>query len=329
MSIIRHMAEIYWFCSDEQFQPEELVEHAVLAEKVGFDGIMISEHFHPWVDDRGSSGFAYSILGAIAAKTSQIKLMTMVTAPLYRFHPGVVAQAAATIDRLSNGRFSLGVGTGENINEGPLGFLLPPYKERSARLKESREIIHRLMSGESLDFNGKYYITRAAKLYSPPIHQIPIFLAAGGPQSATTAGKDYDGIIISVKNIQDAEKLLEASSLANVKKEFKTIANLWSIYAQNENEAWMAIQPLRGLRAPSRSDATSPLQLQNEADQMPRKDILSSYRQLKNSKDYISAYSPLITKLKADIVGIQTTSNDQLATISMIGKEVLPKLRKL
>lgn len=323
------MADIYWFCSDEQFQPEELVNHAVLAESVGFDGIMISEHFHPWVDDLGTSGFAYSILGAIAARTSHIKLMTMVTAPLFRFHPGVVAQAAATIDRLSSGRFSLGVGTGENINEGPLGFVLPPYKERSARLKESREIIQSLLSGESLNFNGIYYQTKAAKLYSPPIHQIPIYLAAGGPQSATTAGKDYDGIIISVKNIQDAAKLLETSYLANDKKSFKTITNLWSIYAQNEEEAWNAILPLRGLRAPSRSDATSPLQLQKEADRLPRKDILNNYLQLKNPNDYLKAYSPLITQLKADIVGIQTTSNDQLGTISMLGKEVLPKLQKL
>lgn len=325
------MADIYWFCSDEQFQPEELVTHAFLAEQAGFDGVMISEHFHPWVDDRGTSGFAFSTLGAIAVKTKSIKLMTMVTAPLFRFHPAVVAQAAATIDRLSNGRFALGVGTGENINEGPLGFTLPSYKERSVRLNEAREIIQRLLHGERLDFAGQYYQTNAAKLYSPPLHQVPIYLAAGGPQSATTAGTDYDGIIVSVKSPQEAALgLLETAYSANSgNKQFKSITNLWSIYAKNEDDAWTAIQAQRGLRAPSRSTATDPLQLQTEADQLPRSEILSKYSRLTSPSDYISTYGPLITTLGADIVGIQTTSIDQAATIAMLGKDVLPQLRNL
>ena len=323
------MSEIYWFCSDEQFQPEELVNHAILAEQFGFDGVMISEHFHPWVDDYGASGFAYSTLGAIAAKTKHIKLMTMVTTPLFRFHPAVVAQAAATIDRLSNGRFSLGVGTGENINEKPLGFELPSYKERSQRLNEAREIIQKLLSGQSLNFDGNYYQTQAAKLYSPPLHNLPIFLAAGGPQSATTTGKHYNGIIVSVKNISEALNLINVSSSISHNQDFQVIANLWSIYAQNDQEAWQAIKPLRGLRAPSRSDPVSPIQLQNEADQIPHKTILNSYKQLSNIKDYLEAYGPLITELGADIVGIQTTSIDQVATIKMLGTKLLPELRKL
>src|SRR6476659_8856681 len=169
------MTKIYWFCSDEQFQPEDLVRHAEAAEKAGFDGVMISEHFHPWVDDVGTAGFAFSTLGAIAARTENVKLMTAVTAPLFRFHPAVVAQAAATIDRLSGGRMELGIGTGENINEGPLGFTLPPYNERNARLRESVEIMRRLFEGETVDFEGNYYRTDGAKLYSPPIGYLPIF----------------------------------------------------------------------------------------------------------------------------------------------------------
>lgn len=324
------MAEIYWFCSDEQFQPEELVNHAMIAERAGFDGIMISEHFHPWVDDQGTSGFAFSTLGAIAAKTKHIKLMTAVTTPLFRFHPGIIAQAAATIDRLSEGRFSLGVGTGENINEAPLGFTLPPYKERADRLAEASEIIERLLKGERLDYSGQYYKTASAKLYSPPLSFVPIYLAAGGPQSATLAGNSYDGLIVSVKNPLSSTLDLITAAKAQAKRDsFKVIANLWTIYAKSEDEAWTAIQAQRGLRAPSRSEATNPLQLQTEADALPRSEVLGKYRLLNSPKDFISAYAPLITDLGADIVGIQTTSIDQAATIAMLGQEVLPNLRKL
>jgi coenzyme F420-dependent glucose-6-phosphate dehydrogenase len=99
-----------------------LVEHAQLAEAAGFDMVVVSEHFHPWVDDKSASGFAFATIGAMAAATSSIEFATGVTTPLFRYHPAVVAQAAATLDRLSGGRFTLGVGTGENINEGPLGY---------------------------------------------------------------------------------------------------------------------------------------------------------------------------------------------------------------
>src|SRR5580698_10927010 len=104
------MTQIYYYLGHEQFQPEVLVHHAQLAEEAGFDGIFISEHFNPWVADKGAAGFALSTLGAIAQATKKIKLMTGVITPLYRYHPAVVAQAAATIDRLSDGRFMLGVG---------------------------------------------------------------------------------------------------------------------------------------------------------------------------------------------------------------------------
>ena len=111
------MTKFAYFCGHEQWQPEELVEHAVLAEAAGFDMVVVSEHFHPWVDDESASGFAFATIGAMAQATQRIEFATGVTTPLWRYHPAVVAQAAATLDRLSNGRFTLGVGTGENINE--------------------------------------------------------------------------------------------------------------------------------------------------------------------------------------------------------------------
>jgi len=105
-----------YFCGHEQWHPEQLVQHARLAEQAGFDMAVVSEHFHPWVDDASASGFAFSTIGAMAVATERIRLATGVTTPLFRYHPAVVAQAAATLDRLSGGRFSLGVGTGEKVN---------------------------------------------------------------------------------------------------------------------------------------------------------------------------------------------------------------------
>jgi G6PDH family F420-dependent oxidoreductase len=324
------VTKIYLYCSAEQFQPEDLVEHAVLAEKAGFDGVMISEHFHPWVDDHGTSGFTFSTLGAIAARTKKIHLMTAVIAPLFRIHPGVIAQAAATIDRLSGGRFELGLGSGENINEKPLGFLLPAYKERSARLIEAIEIINRLLQGESLNFRGQFYSTNSAKLYSPPLHRVPVYLAAGGPKTAYTAGQYCDGVIVSVKDIDATKDLvLKPARSAKTSGKLKLIANRWSIYADDDDQAWLALRGQRGLRTPSRETAHDPKVLQREADSLPRSEILSKYHLIKIPEDYLAVYGPLISDLHADIVGIQTTSVDQLSTISMIGKEVLPKLRKL
>ncbi|MDP3984241.1 MAG: LLM class flavin-dependent oxidoreductase, partial [Acidimicrobiia bacterium] len=142
------MTKFAYFCGHEQWQPETLVRHAVAAERAGFDGLVVSEHFHPWVDDRSAAGFAFATIGAMAQATSQVRITTGVTTPLFRYHPAVVAQAAATLDRLSDGRFDLGVGTGENINEGPLGLPFPGYAERAARMKEALQIMRRLLDGE-------------------------------------------------------------------------------------------------------------------------------------------------------------------------------------
>ena len=327
------MAEIYYYLGHEQFQPEVLVKHAQLAEKTGFDGIFISEHFNPWVADKGASGFGFTTLGAIAATTQRIKLMTGVVTPLYRYHPAVVAQAAATIDRISNGRFILGVGTGESINETPLGYAFPKYKERSARIKEALTIMKQLLAGDKLTFAGEYYQTKNARLYSPPLHDIPILLAAGGPKTAETAGEIADGIIISVKNASEALELIcipaRKKATETGKENFLLTASRWTVFAHNKDEACHALLPWRGLRAPSRDVATDPEQLQREADALPKEEIISRYTLLSSAKEYIEAYKSLITFLSADIIVIQTTSRNQEYVIDMLGKEVLPELKKL
>jgi coenzyme F420-dependent glucose-6-phosphate dehydrogenase len=327
------MTRFAYFCGHEQFQPEALVRHAVLAEESGFDVVMISEHFHPWVDDVSASGFAFSTLGAVAVETKRVEIVTAVTTPLFRFHPGVVAQMAATVDRLSDGRFVLGVGTGENLNEGPLGYDFPPYAERAARMEEALDIMRRLLDGEKLTFDGEWYQTDRAKLYSPPVGTVPIWMAAGGPKSAALAARMADGIITSVKDpAETVERVVdpahEAASMAG-RPDPTISASRWTIRAQDDDEAWQTLGAWRGLRAPGRLEAVDPAELRARADEMDRTEILSRYSIAHKPEDYVEVYAPLITELDADVVTIQTTSLDQEATIAMLGDEVLPRLREL
>ncbi|MCH7541696.1 TIGR03557 family F420-dependent LLM class oxidoreductase [Patescibacteria group bacterium] len=327
------MARFFFSLAHEEFQPERIVELATKVESAGFDGVAVSEHFHPWVDDVGRSGFAFSTLGAIAISTKNLTLMTSITTPLFRFHPGVVAQAAATIDRLSNGRFELGVGTGESINEIPLGYKFPNYKERAARMSEALEIIRRLFEGEKLTFKGTYYKTDRAKLYSLPIHKIPIYLAAAGPKSAKLAAEKADGIITSVKNLTETkENILDPSKNAAKavgKPMPKIIATRWTIFAQDESEAWQALKPWRGLRVPGRDTAVNPENLRKEADSMPKKEILDKYIVVKSSEDFLDTYAPLISNIKAGTIVLQTATTSVENTIKMLGEKVLPKLKAL
>ena len=327
------MTRFAYFCGHEQFQPETLVDHAVLAEDAGFDMVMVSEHFHPWVDDESASGFAFSTLGAIAAETESVEIVTAVTTPLFRYHPGVIAQMAATVDRLSDGRFILGVGTGENLNEGPLGYDFPRYAERASRMNEALQIMRRLLDGEKLTYSGEWYQTDRARLYSPPLSDVPIWMAAGGPKSAALAAVKADGIITSVKDpAETQEKVIDPAQAAaeEAGKPMPTIsAGRWSILAPNLDEAWESLSAWRGLRAPGRLEAVDPEELRRKADEMDREDILSRYSIVEAPEDYVAVYSPLITEVDADVVTIQTTSLDQEATIRMLGEEVLPVLREL
>ena len=326
------MTKFAYFCGHEQWHPEELVEHAILAERAGFDMVVVSEHFHPWVDDASASGFAYSTIGAMAAATSNLEFATGVTTPLFRYHPGVVAQAAATLDRLSEGRFTLGVGTGENINEGPLGYRFPAYAERNTRMRESLEIMRRLLDGEKLTFDGEYYQTDRAKLYSPPFGRVPILLAAGAPKSAALAGEMAQGVVTSVKDPEKTrtdviEPMRQAAEAAG-RPEPQVLATRWSLFANDQEEAWQALYSWRGLRAPGRLEAVDPQTLRERADTLPREEVLGNYTVVSSAAEIIDTYRPLCDTVDADIVTFQMAALDQPALIEMLGAEVLPALRR-
>lgn len=188
------MLQLGWKAGTEQYPPDDLLSYAVAAEQAGFDSIDVSDHFHPW-SERGQACFAWTWLGAAAAKTSKIILGTGVTCPILRYHPSIIAQAAATMTWLAPGRFFLGVGTGEALNEYSATGEWPVYKIRQSRTAEAIELIRVLWTGEKITHKGVYYQTRQAKLYTPPREPIPLYVSTMAPNSSRFAGKHGDGLI--------------------------------------------------------------------------------------------------------------------------------------
>jgi coenzyme F420-dependent glucose-6-phosphate dehydrogenase len=319
--------KLAWGCASERYQPEVLLEQAVLAERVGFDALFVSDVFHPWVDEASASGHVWSWLGAAAARTSRIELVTTVTAPLFRSHPAVIAQAAATLDRLSEGRFVLGVGTGEAINDAPLGWRGVGYRERVLRLREAVEIIRRLWNGEQVSFDGTYYRTDRARLYSPPTGPMRLWMGAAGARSAWHAADLADGVISSVKDPPvSRDEVVVPYRQANEGPGVVALTR-WSILAGDDEDAWLALGPMRGLRVPERTHTLDPAELRRIADSMPRAEVLAKYAVARGPEELIEVYRPLVEDLRADYVSIQVMSRDPVATISLLGNDVLPELR--
>lgn len=179
----------------EEHDPRELVETAQQAEAAGFDFLVASDHYHPWVPEQRHSPYVWSVLGAVAALTERVELATMVTCPTVRYHPAVVAQKAATIGVMSDGRFTLGVGAGERLNEHVVGAGWPPADVRHEMLEEAIEIIRLLWEGGYRSYRGQYYTVEDARVFDLPERPIPIAVAASGPRSAELAGRLGDCLI--------------------------------------------------------------------------------------------------------------------------------------
>lgn len=178
----------------EEHGPTQLVEHALHAEEAGFDFVAISDHFHPWVAKQGHSPAAWPVLGAIAARTQRVGIATAVTCPTIRYHPAIIAQNAATLALLSAGRFTLGLGSGENLNEHVVGAGWPAPRVRQAMLAEAVDIIEQLWTGEELSHEGEFFEVDRAKLWDVPKTPPRLAIAAGGEKAAELAGKKDAGL---------------------------------------------------------------------------------------------------------------------------------------
>ena len=189
------MTSFGYALSSEEHAPSDLVRHDRLAEDAGFEFALISDHFHPWIDKQGNSPFVWSVLGGIASATKRLRVGTGVTCPTIRIHPAIIAHAAATTAAMMPGRFFLGVGTGENLNEHILGDRWPDWDVRARMLTEAIAVIRELWKGEITSFEGEFYEVENASLYTLPDEPIDIMVAASGPRAAKLAGEIGDGLI--------------------------------------------------------------------------------------------------------------------------------------
>ena len=191
------MVRIGYTLMTEQTPARQLVDCAAAAEQAGFDYAVISDHYFPWLEEMGHSPYAWSVLGAVANATRRLPLTTYVTCPIMRYHPAVVAQKAATVGVLSQGRFTLGLGAGENLNEHVIGEGWPPVDTRHRMFAEAIEIIKRLFSGDYVTFHGEFFTVDSAKLYDLPNERIAIGIAASGGRSAALAAEHGDALIVN------------------------------------------------------------------------------------------------------------------------------------
>lgn len=187
--------EIGYTLMGEQRSPKDLVRDAVTAERAGFDFLVASDHYSPWLEVQGHSPYTWSVLGAVAQATEHVPFMTYVTCPIVRYHPAVVAQKAATLALLSDGRFSLGVGAGEQLNEHVVGQGWPPVTTRHDMLREALVILRELWKGEYVTFHGAHFDVEDAKLYDLPDEQVRIGVAGSGPASCAVAAELGDFFI--------------------------------------------------------------------------------------------------------------------------------------
>ncbi|MFD8480435.1 TIGR03557 family F420-dependent LLM class oxidoreductase [Kitasatospora sp. NPDC059673] len=197
------MTEYGYFLSCEEYAPAELLDQARRAEQAGFTRLAISDHFHPWTDAQGNSPFVWSMIGAIS-QVSALPVTTLVTCPTVRLHPVVTAQAAATSSVLTGGRFRLGLGTGEALNEHVVGGRWPSFAERAEMLAEAVRVIRALFAGGTVNHRGRHYTVDNARLYTAPDGELPLYVSAFGPRAAKLAADLGDGLVTTVP---DAELL--------------------------------------------------------------------------------------------------------------------------
>ncbi|CAA9507929.1 MAG: F420-dependent glucose-6-phosphate dehydrogenase [uncultured Solirubrobacteraceae bacterium] len=196
----------------ELHHPNELLAQARRAEEAGFDFLTISDHIHPWLYSHKHSAYAWSVLGALAAITTRVELVSLVTCPTIRYHPVIVAQKAATIAAMSGGRFHLGLGAGENLNEHVVGQPWPPAHIRHEMLEEAVEIIRALWGGGYHSYDGKHFTVYDARVFTLPDEPPPLHVAASGPASVALAARSDGGIITTEPNAALVESFVEQAS---------------------------------------------------------------------------------------------------------------------
>ncbi|MGH2808131.1 MAG: glucose-6-phosphate dehydrogenase (coenzyme-F420) [Actinomycetota bacterium] len=329
------MVRLGYKASAEQFAPRELLEFSVKAEEIGLDVVAISDHFQPWRHHGGHGPFSLAWLGALGERTQRVTLATSVLTPTFRYHPTVVAHAFATLACLNPGRVVLGIGAGEAMNERPaIGIEWPKYKERVARLRESVELMRKLWTGDRVTFEGDYYETILATVYDKPDEPIPIYIAAGGPKSATMVGELGDGFICtSGKGAELYESLLAAlgDGASGAGRDVDGIDKMIEIKVSYDRDVdrakrnceWWAALALSG---DQKSGIEDPIEMERLAEE--NKERAHTRFIVSNDPDEVVDKVDTYVQLGFTNLVFHHPGNDQNTALDLFAEDVLPLMRK-
>ena len=263
--------ELGYALSCEEHRPLELVEHARLAEEAGFAFALISDHFHPWIDNQGQSPFVWGVLGGIAKSTERLRIGTGVTCPTIRIHPAIVAHAAATAASMLEGRFFLGVGTGENLNEHILGDRWPPPDLRLEMLEEAVEVMRELWEGELTTRRGRHYTIERARIYTLPDDRIPVLVAAGAKEAAELAGRIGDGFIGTSPDTELLRSFDEAGG--NGKPRYGQVTVCYAASEEEARKTAFQVWPNAALRGTLTQELPAPPDFEAAAEMITEDDV--------------------------------------------------------
>jgi coenzyme F420-dependent glucose-6-phosphate dehydrogenase len=322
--------------SNEQFAPQELLRYGVLAEECGFDSVFVSDHLQPWRHDGGHAPFALSWLGALGASTERITLGTSVLTPTFRYHPAIVAQAFATLGCLFPDRVVLGMGTGESMNEVPLGITWPDGKERFARFREAVKMIRELWTGERVSFEGQYYRTSNATIYDRPDTPVPIYLASSGPAATRFAGREGDGWITTSGKAPElyTDTLLPAIAEGAEKagRKVSDIDMMIEVKVSFDHDYDAAMQATRfwgalALTPEQKSGVEDPVEMQRLADELQVQDTASRFIVSTDPDEHVAAVRRYV-QMGFNHLVFHAPGPDQEKFLRLYGEEILPRLRK-
>jgi G6PDH family F420-dependent oxidoreductase len=268
------MPELGFAISSEDHPPNELVRQAALAERAGFTFCLISDHYHPWTDAQGHSPFVWSTLGGIAQATEKIRVGTGVTCPMIRIHPAIIAQAAATVACMMPGRFFLGVGSGENLNEHILGDRWPLPDERLEMLEESVAVMRLLWQGGDQTYRGKHYRVEHARVYDLPDKGVEVYVAATAPKAAKLAGKIGDGFISTAPEQKYVENFESAGGKGKQKLGMMHCA--YDSDAKKGLERATKLWPNLAMKGPLGQELAEPSDFEAAAEMIDEEDVAES-----------------------------------------------------
>jgi len=319
------MVQIGYTMMTEQAGPRELVDHVVRAEEAGFDFSVTSDHYFPWLRSQGHSPYAWSVLGAAAQATSRIPLMTYVTCPSFRYHPAVVAQKAATLQLLSEGRFRLGLGSGENLNEHVVGEGWPSADIRIERLEEATTIIRELFRGGHVNHRGTHFDVESAKLWDLPDEPPPIGIAVSGERSCAVAGQLGDLVIAT----EPKARLLEAFDRHGGAGKPRVGQLPVSYGTDDEAAIERAHEQFRwfGSGWKVNAELPHPDSFAAATQYVTPDDVAASIPCGDNPEDFVEAVRPYAEAGFTEIALVQIGGDTQPAYLEWSAKELLPALR--